>query len=87
MFLKIAGFEFRYQTRNPVFWVAAILFLLLAFGAVARDVASCSAARTRATTAVAKPSSQLRRQARGLRLQAGTCAAARPCHICTSSEV
>jgi aminopeptidase N len=35
MFFKIAGFEFRYQTRNPVFWVAAILFVLLAFGAVA----------------------------------------------------
>ncbi|THD74404.1 MAG: aminopeptidase [Phenylobacterium sp.] len=37
MFLKIAGFEFRYQTRNPVFWVAAILFVLLAFGAVASE--------------------------------------------------
>ena len=28
MFFKIAGFEFRYQTRNPVFWVAAILVSL-----------------------------------------------------------
>ncbi len=37
MFLKIAGFEFRYQTRQPIFWVAAILFVLLAFGAVASD--------------------------------------------------
>ena len=31
--------------------------------------------------------SQLRRHARGLLLQAGTSAAARPCHIWTSSEV
>jgi ABC-2 type transport system permease protein len=33
MFAKIAGFELRYQFRNPVFWVVAILFFLLAFGA------------------------------------------------------
>jgi len=31
MFGKIAGFELRYQMKNPVFWVAAILFFLLAF--------------------------------------------------------
>lgn len=31
MFLKIAGFEFRYQIKNPVFWVGAIIFFLLAF--------------------------------------------------------
>ena len=37
MFFKIAGFEFRYQTRQPIFWVAAIIFVLLAFGAVASD--------------------------------------------------
>ncbi len=37
MFLKIAGFEFRYQTRNPVFWVAVVLFVLLSFGAVASE--------------------------------------------------
>jgi len=37
MFFKIAGFEFRYQTRNPVFWVAVVLFTLLSFGAVASD--------------------------------------------------
>ena len=37
MFFKIAGFEFRYQTRQPIFWVAVILFVLLAFGAVASD--------------------------------------------------
>ncbi len=32
MFLEILGFEFRYQLRNPVFWVAGIVFFLLAFG-------------------------------------------------------
>lgn len=37
MFLKIAGFELRYQMRNPVFWVAAILFGLMAFGATTSD--------------------------------------------------
>ena len=26
MFFKIAGFEFRYQLRQPIFWVAVILF-------------------------------------------------------------
>ena len=50
-------------------------------------MAACSAARTRETTAEMKPSSQLRRHARGLRLQSGTSAAARPCHICSSSDV
>ncbi|HEV2532403.1 ABC transporter permease/M1 family aminopeptidase [Phenylobacterium sp.] len=37
MFFKIAGFEFRYQVRQPIFWVAAIIFLLMSFGAVASD--------------------------------------------------
>jgi len=37
MFFRIAGFEFRYQTRQPIFWVAAIVFVLLSFGAVASD--------------------------------------------------
>jgi ABC-2 type transport system permease protein len=37
MFLKIARFELRYQIRNPVFWVAAVLFLLLTFGAMASE--------------------------------------------------
>jgi ABC-2 type transport system permease protein len=32
MFARIAAFEFRYQLRNPVFWVVAIAFFLLAFG-------------------------------------------------------
>jgi aminopeptidase N len=35
MFAKIAAFEFRYQVKNPVFWVAIILFFLLTFGAIA----------------------------------------------------
>jgi ABC-2 type transport system permease protein len=34
MFRKIASFELRYQLRNPVFWVVAILFFLLTFGSV-----------------------------------------------------
>lgn len=37
MFAKIAAFEFRYQLRNPVFWVAAVLFGLLGFGSIASD--------------------------------------------------
>ena len=37
MFAKIASFEFRYQLRQPAFWVIAIIFGLLAFGAVASD--------------------------------------------------
>ena len=37
MFAKIAGFEVRYQLRNPVFWVAALVFFLLAFGATTVD--------------------------------------------------
>ncbi len=37
MFGKIAAFEFRYQVRQPIFWVAIIIFVLLSFGAVASD--------------------------------------------------
>src|ERR1700744_6405988 len=37
MFFKIAGFEFRYQVRQPIFWIAAFFFVLLSFGAVASD--------------------------------------------------
>jgi ABC-2 type transport system permease protein len=33
MFGSIAAFELRYQLRNPVFWVVAILFFLMTFGA------------------------------------------------------
>jgi aminopeptidase N len=35
MFGKVAAFEFRYQIKNPVFWVAAVIFFLLTFGSVA----------------------------------------------------
>lgn len=35
MFAKIAAFEFRYQLRQPAFWVIAIVFGLIAFGSVA----------------------------------------------------
>jgi aminopeptidase N len=35
MFLKIAGFELRYQLKNPVFWVASFVVALLCFGSVA----------------------------------------------------
>ena len=34
MFSAIALFELRYQLKNPVFWVVAILFFLLTFGSV-----------------------------------------------------
>ena len=37
MFGKIASFEFRYQLRQPVFWVAAVVFFLLTFGATVAD--------------------------------------------------
>lgn len=37
MFGKIASFEFRYQLKNPVFWVAAGMFFLLTFGSVVVD--------------------------------------------------
>ena len=37
MFAKIAWFEFRYQLRQVVFWVAVVIFGLLGFGSVASD--------------------------------------------------
>ncbi len=37
MFKHIAWFELRYQLRSPVFWIAAILFFLLAFGATTTE--------------------------------------------------
>ena len=37
MFGSIALFELRYQLRNPVFWVALVLFFLLTFGATASE--------------------------------------------------
>ena len=35
MILDVARFEFRYQLRNPVFWVALIIFFLFGFGLTA----------------------------------------------------
>lgn len=43
MFGKIAAFEFRYQVKQPVFWVAVIIFGLLTFGVVASDNVSLGA--------------------------------------------
>lgn len=37
MFGKIARFELRYQLRNPVFWVALVIFFLLTFGATTSE--------------------------------------------------
>ena len=37
MFAKIAAFEFRYQLRQPVFWVVFGLFFLFTFGAMTID--------------------------------------------------
>jgi len=37
MLLGILGFEWRYQLRNPVFWVAVTVFFLMAFGATTVD--------------------------------------------------
>ena len=34
MFAKIAGFEFRYQFRHPLFWITSALFFLLAFAII-----------------------------------------------------
>ena len=37
MTFAVASFEFRYQLRNPVFWVAAFLFFLFGFGLTASE--------------------------------------------------
>ncbi|MHA7821072.1 MAG: ABC transporter permease/M1 family aminopeptidase [Erythrobacter sp.] len=37
MFASIALFELRYQLRNPVFWVALVMFFLLTFGATTSE--------------------------------------------------
>ena len=37
MFGKIAAFELRYQIRQPIFWVAGLIFFLLVFGSVTID--------------------------------------------------
>ena len=38
MLLHILAFEFRYQLRQPLFWIALVLFFLLTFGAITTDV-------------------------------------------------
>ena len=43
MLLRIARFELRYQLKNPVFWVAAAMFFLLTFGAVASEAVQTGA--------------------------------------------
>ena len=37
MFGKIAAFELRYQIRQPIFWIAGLIFFLLVFGSVTVD--------------------------------------------------
>ena len=37
MFFGIAGFETRYQLRNPVFWVSIAIFFLMGFGLTASE--------------------------------------------------
>jgi ABC-2 type transport system permease protein len=37
MLFSIAGFELRYQLRNPVFWVAVAIFFLLSFALTASE--------------------------------------------------
>ena len=46
MFGKIARFELSYQLRNPVFWVATVIFFLLTFGAMASDNITIGVAAT-----------------------------------------
>ena len=55
MFAKIAAFEFRYQLRQPAFWVIAIVFGLLAFGAVAVDNVQIGVGRQRAQERALSP--------------------------------
>src|SRR5262245_50083859 len=37
MLRHVAAFEWRYQTRSPVFWVGCLIFFLLTFGSVTSD--------------------------------------------------
>lgn len=37
MLAHVAAFEWRYQSRSPVFWVGCLIFFLLAFGSVTSD--------------------------------------------------
>jgi ABC-type transport system involved in multi-copper enzyme maturation permease subunit len=46
MFGHIAAFEWRYQRRNPVFWVGCLIFFLFAFLAIASDNVQIGSAGT-----------------------------------------
>jgi aminopeptidase N/ABC-type transport system involved in multi-copper enzyme maturation permease subunit len=37
MFAAVAGFEFRHQVRQPIFWIGVAVFGLLTFGLIASD--------------------------------------------------
>ena len=37
MFFKVASFELRYQLRQPIFWIIALVFFLVIFGATTSD--------------------------------------------------
>src|SRR5262245_35315240 len=37
MLLRILSFEFRYQLRQPLFWICFVLYFLLIFGAITTD--------------------------------------------------
>ncbi len=56
MFAAVAGFEFRYQLKNPVFWVAGAILFLLTFGSVASDnvrIGSSGAVHANSPSAIA----------------------------------
>ncbi len=38
MLARILAFEFRYQLRQPLFWIAVVLFFLMTFAAITTDV-------------------------------------------------
>ena len=53
---KVAGFEIRYQFRNPVFWVAFVIFFLFGFGLTGSEnvrIGISSAAHKNAPFAIA----------------------------------
>ncbi|HZE89209.1 MAG TPA: ABC transporter permease subunit, partial [Verrucomicrobiae bacterium] len=40
MLLRILAFEFRYQLRQPLFWISSAIFFLLTFAAITTDAVS-----------------------------------------------
>jgi len=44
MLLRILLFELRYQIRQPLFWIATLLFFLLTFGAITTDAVTVGGA-------------------------------------------